>query len=134
MRLVLVTLALILLTGCAGMAASPSLDGTTWQLAGWSESGSGPSAFKITANFSKGRLDGKAAINNYFGRYTAGPGSKFTIGPAGSTMMAGPPEAMQAEQSFFKLLDEVRTWRRTGGQLTLGDADGKALLLFTATP
>jgi heat shock protein HslJ len=48
--------------------------------------------------------------------------------------MAGPPEAMRAEQTFSRLLEQVRTWRRTGGELTLADADGKALLIFTATP
>ena len=127
-------LSLALLTGCTSMAATPSLDGSTWQLTGWSESGIDPSAFKITANFAEGRIAGKSGVNNYFGPYTAGPGERFTIGATGSTRMAGPPEAMQAEQSFFRLLEQVRTYRRTGGELTLADADSKALLMFTASP
>ena len=128
-----VTLAVVLLAGCTGMAATPTLDGSAWQLAGWSESGD-PSPFKITANFGEGQMAGKSGVNNYFGPYTAGPGDKFTIGPTGSTMMAGPPEAMEAEQSFFRLLEQVRTWRRTDRELTLADADSKALLVFTASP
>jgi len=128
-----VTLAFVLLAGCTSMAATPTLDGSAWQLADWSESGD-PSAFKITANFAEGQMAGKSGVNNYFGPYTAGPGDKFTIGPTGSTMMAGPPEAMEAEQSFFRLLEQVRTYRRTGGELTLADADSKALLTFTASP
>lgn len=132
MRAVIVTLALILLAGCTGMAATPSLDGSAWQLTGWSGGSADPSTFKITANFAEGRIAGKSGVNNYFGPYTAGPGDKFTIGPAGSTMMAGPPEAMEAEQTFFKMLEQVRTYRRTGGELTLADANGKALLIFRA--
>jgi len=123
-----VTLAVVLLAGCTGMAATPTLDGSAWQLAGWSESGD-PSPFKITANFGEGQMAGKSGVNNYFGPYTAGPGNKFTVGNTGSTRMAGPP---QAEQSFFKLLEQVRTYRRSGGKLTLADADGKALLIFRA--
>lgn len=128
-----VTLAVVLLAGCTGMAATPTLDGSAWQLAGWSESGD-PSPFRITANFGEGQMAGKSGVNNYFGPYTAGPGDKFTVGNTGSTRMAGPPEAMQAEQSFFKLLEQVRTYRRTGSDLTLADADSKALLIFTASP
>lgn len=126
-----VTLVLALLAGCTSMAATPTLDGSAWQLTGWSESGSNPSAFKITANFAEGRMAGKSGVNSYFGPYTAGPADKFNVGPTGSTRMAGPPEAMQAEQTFFKLLEQVRTWRRSSGELTLADADGKALLIFT---
>jgi heat shock protein HslJ len=127
-----VTLAVVLFAGCTGMTATPTLDGSAWQLTGWSESGGDPSAFKITANFGEGQMAGKSGVNNYFGPYTAGPGDKFTVGNTGSTRMAGPPEAMQAEQTFFKLLEQVRTWRRSGGELTLADADGKALLIFRA--
>lgn len=133
---VAVTLVLAILAGCTSTAATPTptLDGSAWQLTDWSESGSDPSAFKITASFEEGRMAGKSGVNNYFGPYTAGPGDKFNVGPTGSTRMAGPPAAMQAEQAFFKLLEQVRTWRRTGDQLTLADADSKALLIFTATP
>jgi heat shock protein HslJ len=126
-------LSLALLTGCTGMAATPTLDGSAWQLTGWSESGD-PSVFKITANFAEGQISGKSAVNSYFGSYKLGPGGNFTVGPTGSTRMAGPPEAMQAEQTFFNLLDQVRTYRRSGGELTLADADSKALLIFSPSP
>ncbi len=128
----ILTLAVVLLTGCNSMATTLTLDGSAWQLIGWSEPGTGPAAFKITANFAGGQMTGKSGVNIYFGPYTAGPGDKFKVGPAGRTMMAGPPEAMQAEQTFFKLLEQVRTYRRTGNELTLADADSKPLLTFRA--
>ena len=131
---VVVALSLAMLTGCTSMAAAPTLDGSAWLLTGWSESDREPSAFKITANFAEGQISGKSAVNSYFGSYKLGPGGNFAVGPTGSTRMAGPPEAMQAEQTFFKLLDQVRTYRRTGGELTLADADSKALLIFSPSP
>jgi heat shock protein HslJ len=45
--------------------------------------------------------------------------------------MAGPPEAMQAEQTFRTLLSQARTYRREGGLLMLGDETGQPLLVLT---
>lgn len=75
-------------------------------------------------------MTGKSGVNSDFGPYSSGPGDTFTFGPGGSTRMAGPPEAMQAEQTFFELLEQVRTYRRSGNELTLADADNKTLLTF----
>lgn len=124
---------LALLTACSGMAEQPGfgLDGTAWQLTGWAEAGSTPAGFTITASFADGRVAGKAAVNNYFAAYTEGPGNRFTVGRAGSTMMAGPPPAMQAEQTYLKLLERVQTYSRAETALTLADAEGKPLLEFS---
>ena len=127
----LVAIAIVLLSACATLNSRPTLDGSAWQLTSWSESGSDPAAFTITANFAGGGMQGTSAVNNYIGNYTEGPGQAFKLGQVGSTMMAGPTEAMDAEQTFFRLLDQVRSWQRESGTLTLADAAGKALLVFS---
>lgn len=53
-----------------------------------------------------GRVAGKSVINRYFGSYRA-EGDTLTFGPLGSTMMAGPPEAMAEEQLVLRGLEGV---------------------------
>ena len=116
------------------MAAGPALDGTSWQLTGWADSGIDPLPFGITATFTGDQLAGKSGINRYSGSYRLSPGGRLTLGPAAGTRMAGPPEAMEAEQAFFRLLEQVQTYRRNPDELTLADADRRPLLTFKATP
>lgn len=126
---------LIVLAGCSSVAdPQPTLAGTAWKLSGWSEAGVDPQGFTITASFAEGRVAGKAAVNNYFAAYAEGPGSKFTVSQAGSTMMAGPPAAMQAEKIYLALLAQVKAYSRTGTALTLANAEGEVLLVFSPAP
>lgn len=128
----LVSLAVLLLSACASAPApKPVLDGTAWKLSGWSDANADPGAFKITATFAGGRVAGKAAVNNYFAAYTEGPADKFAVRQAGSTMMAGPPAAMQAEKIYLALLAQAQRYSRTATTLTLSDAEGRALLEFS---
>lgn len=53
----------------------------------------------------------------------------FAIGPAASTRMAGPQEAMDLEHDFLTLLQEASEGRVTADTLVLG-ADGEDLLTF----
>ena len=45
-------------------------------------------------------------------------------------MMAGPPEAMAAEASYLRLLEQVRGFRLGDDRLVLLDADRAALLEY----
>jgi len=134
--LAIATLALVLITGCSGMSAAPgpTLAGTSWKLTGWAEAGTNPADFTLTARFADGRVTGKAAVNNYFAAYTEGPGNKLSLGDAGSTMMAGPPPAMQAEQTYLRLLGRVRSFSRADRALTLADSAGQMVLEFALAP
>ena len=129
-------LTLVFLAGCTGPTArpEPALAGTSWKLTGWSEAGVNPENFTITANFADGRVTGKAAVNNYFAAYTEGPEGKLSMKEAGSTMMAGPPAAMQAEKTYLRLLGQVRSFRRTDQALTLEDSAGQMVLAFALVP
>ncbi|MEQ1800688.1 MAG: META domain-containing protein [Gammaproteobacteria bacterium] len=132
----LFALSVFMLAGCSTVPAEPAsnLSGTAWKLTGWSEPGVNPQNFTITATFSDGRVAGKAAVNNYFAGYTEGPGAKLAVSQAGSTMMAGPPAAMQAEKAYLRLLGEVRSFSRADDALTLADSAGQMLLVYARVP
>ena len=103
--------------------------GTQWDLE-WSAGDTDVAAFHVTLGFQDGRAGGRAPVNRYFGMCREEPGCGLAIGPIGMTMMAGPPEAMEAETSFLALLERVSGFRREGDRLTLLDAAGEPLLLL----
>jgi heat shock protein HslJ len=134
MKRVLIALLVVFSTlsfGCLQADGSDNaLAGTAWRLTGWSAATPDPAQFATTAAFDDSRISGKAAVNSYGGACTATAGGDFSIGPLQSTMMAGTPEAMQAEQQYFTLLAQARKYTVTESTLTLLDAEAKALLVF----
>lgn len=78
-----------------------------------------------------GRVSGRAPINGYFGAAKLGAdGSLAWTGPMGSTQMAGPPELMNAELTYFQILQQATRWRVEQGELILENADGSARARF----
>jgi predicted secreted protein len=110
------------------------LDGTSWRLEGWSVDSLSSADFTITARFTNGRIDGQAAINSYGATYTAGPGDRFSVGTIVHTLMAGSEPAMRAESLYYDLLGQARKYQLATGKLTLTDANGNELLIFTPAP
>lgn len=134
--LVLATLlaAAMVASGAALSACGESsLDGTSWRLSAWSVSSIDPSSFTITATFRDGQIGGTAAVNSYGGPYGAGDDGSLTLGPVSATEMAGPEPAMQAEATYFDLLQRVQAYRIDGDELTMLDGDGNELLIFAKT-
>lgn len=78
-----------------------------------------------------GKFAGQAPVNRYFGQIKV-DGKSISIGPVGSTMMAGPPELMDAERDFFKVLNDVKSIGVDGGKLTIKGPDGKQLVFERA--
>ncbi|HEX6867704.1 MAG TPA: META domain-containing protein, partial [Candidatus Limnocylindrales bacterium] len=113
------------------MADAQTLEGTSWHLARGVEI---PDGVTITARFAGGTLSGQSGVNRYRADYEL-DGDRLRLGPAASTMMAGPEPAMAAEQGFLTLLGAVAGWQLADdGGLTLTDADGAAVLWFAAAP
>ena len=108
------------------------LDGTRWMLRSWSASSLAPTDFTITAEFAGGQISGTSAVNRYFGAYTAGRDGQFSVGELGSTLMAGPEPAMQAETTYTTLLRAARAYRVEGTTLVLLDAGGSEQLVYDA--
>ncbi len=125
--------ALVLVSaGCASLGGGTKLDGTSWTLTGWSASSLDPADFNITAIFEDGRVGGQSGVNSYGGDYKTGSGGSFEVGEIVSTLMAGPEPAMRAETIFHELLKQARKYAVEGDTLTLSDANGNQLLIFSA--
>jgi heat shock protein HslJ len=129
----LMVLAAIFLTGLSGCAIIPGLrdqgdiillPGTSWTLI---QIGGEKAEGVVTLKFEVDQLGGNGSCNNYFGSYTL-DGSKITMGPLGSTMMAC--ENMELETAYFKAMSEVAAVRFAEGQLILVDNAGKDQLVF----
>ena len=54
-----------------------------------------------------------SVVNNYFGNYQT-DGNKITFGDAGSTMMMGPREEMEAERNYLQVLPQISSYRMDG--------------------
>lgn len=78
-----------------------------------------------------GKFAGQAPVNRYFGQLKI-EGEAIIAAPVGSTMMAGPPELMQAEQDFFKTLNAVKAMSVKDGTLEIQGADGRRLVFKRA--
>ncbi len=141
-RLSAMFVALILLfavLGIAGCRSSGSdthvLDGSAWRLTAWRLSSLDPNDFTITARFADGKISGNSAVNAYGGPYTAGPGEAFSVGDLAVTAMGGTGHDMRAEQNYLTLLGEAKSFKWSGGRLTLFDQHGNESLVFqAATP
>lgn len=120
-----------LLTTLVGCAPKKSeLDGTRWQLSGWTLNSLNPADFTITAEFSGGQISGSGGVNTYGGPYKSGSGNSFSVGELASTMMAGPEPAMRAESAYLTSLAQAGSYKLTGNTLTLYDQAGHELLVF----
>jgi heat shock protein HslJ len=108
------------------------LDGTKWQLSGWSVDSLDPTQFEITATFEKGRISGSSSVNSYSGPYTSGPASAFSVGPLAVGSVGGLGPDKHAEDIYLRLLGHATSFKDNGTVLTLLDG-GNASLVFEKT-
>lgn len=144
------TAALLLLTACATTSPSAvpspsassapaattspndtaSLNDTAWVL---ETLGTNPAAdaTSVTARFAAdGTISGSAGCNRYSGRFTT-TGDAFSVDGVASTMMACEGDLMTQEMAFLAALDSSETFTVVGDKLTLSDAAGTALVVFS---
>jgi heat shock protein HslJ len=95
----------------------------------------------ITLTFLEGnRVAGRGPVNRFFGGYHLADdgtlhwaGSGTVSGPAfGSTMMAGPPDLMNLEQTFFQALGAVNRLEARGSALVIENEDKSTSMVFEA--
>jgi heat shock protein HslJ len=65
-----------------------------------------------------GRAYGTGGVNRWFGTFELAD-DQLRIGPAGSTMMAGPPELMAQEQRFLRAVEGTHAVTVGGGEIVL---------------
>jgi heat shock protein HslJ len=116
-----------------GKNPATALPGTGWQLSSYSYHEavvSGTEVSTITLVFNDpGNLNGFGGVNSYFGSYNLN-GNAISIGPIGSTKMAGPQPLMELETKYFNLLESATGVSITSNSLSLTDNNGKTLLTF----
>ena len=107
--------------------------GEPWHLVGGSVSAVAmPEGLTIT--FEADQVGGQAPVNSWSAGYTSTSAGGLELGPIASTLMAGPDEAMRAEEAYFGLLDTVDGYTAVeGGELYLFDGQMN-VLVYTATP
>ncbi|MCZ9318667.1 MAG: META domain-containing protein, partial [Methanocorpusculum sp.] len=92
----------------------------------WVLEGNSDVTLNLTAD---GSFNGQAPVNLYFGSYTE-TADGLTFSAVGSTMMAGPEDAMNAESKFYEALGTVAGYKVVDGKLFLTDAAGNTVLTF----
>lgn len=117
-------------SGCCTASRGEGLEGIDWRLVGSSASSTDFRVYGITARFEEGTLNGRSAVNSYTARYELTGGASLSMSDLTSTLIAGTPDAMRAEETYFTMLRAVRSWRVANGQLELRDGDGNPLLIY----
>lgn len=113
-----ILLTVLFLVSCG----KPTLKGNDYVLS------TSPENMPISITFSadKNQFYGKA-VNNYFGTYMLN-GNQITLSQIGSTRMMGTPAEMAVEDTYFKELSYVRSYRIADNYLVLILENGKELL------
>jgi heat shock protein HslJ len=134
---------LLLLAALIGALITPlpltaaELEGSAWTLTelggkAFAAPAGGRGAPTLQFDSAKKSANGFSGVNRYFGGYEK-DGDKLKFGALGSTRMAGPPEAMQAESAFHAMLASVSQWQIADGTLALL-SEGKVVARFAARP
>ena len=117
-------------------AAAVELPGSSWNVVNYNN---GKDAIislvagsELTLEFgTDGQVAGSGGVNRYNGAYEV-DGASISIGPLGSTKMAGEPELMEQEAAFLKALESSTQWTVVRGRLELRDADGAGMVFADA--
>jgi heat shock protein HslJ len=131
MKNAIILLLVFLLSACGGDTLDVNSLTGKWRLAsmdGQTTTGALRESGVTLEIQADGKFAGQAPVNRYFGQIRL-EGKRIKTGPIGSTMMAGPPELMDAEQAFFRNLGEnLQSATVQNKQLVLIAADGKKLV------
>jgi heat shock protein HslJ len=134
MPVLAVVIIAVLLVGCGGTdgGSGGELEGITWVLESYTSQGTVrviPPEVRIDALFEGGRVSGSSGINTYTASYELS-GADLTIGPAATTMMAGPEALMELEQAYLAALQEAASFIASAGRLAIYDKNGGEILSY----
>lgn len=104
--------------------SSPIIEGTTLM---WAEGVNDGCELPPTITFDKGKVNGNAGCNNFFGGYAA-KNDELTFSKMGMTMRLCGKAFMEVEGRFLAALEATRFAVREGDSMTLLDADKKPLI------
>jgi heat shock protein HslJ len=118
-------------SGSASKGTSTPLVGTQWSLTDGASLGVPMTGVSVTAEFSDAQMTGSSGCNSYRAPYTV-TGNQMKIGPSASTAIACEPGPTAVERAYLARLPQVRSSVIAAKTLTLRDANGKALLVYSA--
>jgi heat shock protein HslJ len=116
-----------------GTLSLSDLEGPEWVLEELDRGRPVPDGVEIGLSFADDKVTGSGGCNRYFATISSeGPGNLSFAG-MGSTMMACPEPAMEAEQRYLKTLAGASSYGFLGGWLVIGceTEDGHATLVFS---
>jgi heat shock protein HslJ len=87
-------------------------------------------AFGITIAFTDTEVSGMSGVNRYAGGFTSSPEGAMDFSQFAVTAMAGPDDAMQAEQLYLATLETVTGYSMTEAGLSLF-AGEQEILIYT---
>ena len=114
----------------AGPVGGAGFVGPEWRLVAAAVDSSDLSRFDITVTFTDTDVSGHSGVNRYAGPFMSGPDGAMDIGPLAGTAMAGPEDAMRAEQAYLAVLDTVTGYTVTDARLELY-ADQQEVLVYS---
>lgn len=135
--LVATVLLLPVLAACGGSSAGSPSDGSPtsaavsgpvggagfvgpeWTLVAAAVDSVDLSAFGITIAFTDTEVSGMSGVNRYAGGFTSSPEGAMDFSQFAVTAMAGPDDAMQAEQLYLATLETVTGYSMTEAGLSL---------------
>lgn len=122
-KILLGMLMIFAFVGCSGLSSktSGSLIGKEYVLS------TSTKEVKITINFAEENFFGFSGVNNYFGSYTVS-GDNIKLSHVGSTLMAGPRDAMEKEFEYISSLDKVEKYKIEKENLILTTDSGQQLI------
>lgn len=121
------------LFGGGGADHQTDLAGITWKLEAMGPQGNpkpvvGDRRVTLEFNFDEGLVQGTGGCNSYSADFKIS-GSKLSIGPAMSTLMACfPQEVMDQETAFHQLLSKAERYEVGVGRLTFYTLDNQSLV------
>lgn len=86
-----------------------------------------PEDAQITLMFENQEFSGSSGVNRYFGNFTHTE-TNIKFNNMGMTMMMGPKELMDAEQTYLKSLEKADSYTYNNGILTLKNSTGAELI------
>ena len=114
----------------SGPVGGPGFVGPEWTLVAAAVDSVDLSAFGITIAFTDTEVSGMSGVNRYAGGFTSSPEGAMDFGQFAVTAMAGPDDAMQAEQLYLATLDTVTGYSVTDAGLSLF-AGEQEILVYT---
>lgn len=106
-----------------------------WQLKSFTTDGTvvaNPAELPVLTFSDSTKMAGSAGCNRFFGTYTTADKGGIALVPGGITLMACPD--LDFENRYMKALAEVKTYVVSKEELTLKNADGKVVIVYTAVP